>query len=49
MFVNSQKIISGEFTGEQAGENAAAVATRWAEQNPDLVENYTIWAADLGL
>lgn len=47
MFVNSQKIISGEFTGEQAGENAYAVANRWREQNPDLVENYTIWAEDL--
>lgn len=49
MFVNSQKIISGEFTGEQAGQNAYEVAKRWAEQNPDLVENYTIWTQDLGL
>ena len=49
MFVNSQKIISGEFTGEQAGQNAYDVANRWAEQNPDLVENYTIWAEDLAL
>ena len=47
MFVNSQKIISGEFTGEQAGDNAAAVTARWREQNPDLVENYTLWAEDL--
>lgn len=49
MFVNSQKIISGEFTGEQAGENAHQVAQRWREQNPDLLENYTLWAQDLGL
>jgi multiple sugar transport system substrate-binding protein len=49
MFVNSQKIVSGEYTGEQAGENANAVAQRWREQNPDLLENYTIWAEDLGL
>ena len=49
MFVNAQNIISGEFTGEQAGENAAAVTQRWADQNPDLVENYSIWAQDLGL
>lgn len=49
MFVNSQKIISGEYTGEQAGENANAVAQKWREQNPDLLENYTIWANDLSL
>lgn len=49
MFVNSQKIISGEFTGEQAGENAHQVAQRWREQNPDLLENYTLWADDLVL
>ena len=49
MFVNSQKIIAGEYTGEQAGENANAVAQKWREQNPDLLENYTTWANDLGL
>lgn len=49
MFVNSQKIISGEFTGEQAGDNAAAVTARWRDQNPDLVDNYSIWADDLAL
>ena len=49
MFVNAQNIVSGEFTGEQAGENAAQVTQRWADQNPDLVENYTLWAEDLGL
>ncbi len=49
MFVNSQKIISGEFTGEQAGENARDVAEKWREQNPDFVKKYTIWANDLEL
>jgi raffinose/stachyose/melibiose transport system substrate-binding protein len=49
MFVNSQKIISGEFTGEQAGENAYQVTQKWREQNPDLLENYTTWAEDLAL
>ncbi|CAN5656594.1 extracellular solute-binding protein [soil metagenome] len=49
MFVNSQKIISGEYTGEQAGENANDVAQKWREQNPDLLENYTLWAEDLAL
>jgi ABC-type glycerol-3-phosphate transport system substrate-binding protein len=47
MFVNSQKIIAGEFTGEQAGKLAADVAKKWREQNPDLLEKYTIWANDL--
>lgn len=47
MFVNSQKIISGEFTGEQAGDNAQLVAQKWREQNPDLVDKYVTWANDL--
>jgi hypothetical protein len=47
MFVNSQKIIGGEYTGAQAGENAYAVTQKWKEQNPDMVENYKAWAADL--
>ena len=47
MFVNSQKIIGGEYNGEQAGENAYAVTQKWKEQNPDMVENYKAWAADL--
>ena len=49
MFVNSQKIIAGEYNGEKSGENAAAVATKWKEQNPDLLEKYAKWAADLKL
>ena len=47
MFVNAQRIISGEYTGEQAGENAATVTQRWAEQNPDLVENYSSLLTEL--
>ncbi len=47
MFVNSQKIIAGEYTGKQAGDNAQAVAQKWRDQNPDLLEKYKIWAKDL--
>lgn len=47
MFVNAQKIVSGEFTAAQAGENAQAVATKWREQNPDLYEKYQLWTKDL--
>jgi raffinose/stachyose/melibiose transport system substrate-binding protein len=49
MFVNSQKIITGEFTGEQAGQNAYDVTLKWKEQNPDLVEKYSLWAKDLAV
>jgi raffinose/stachyose/melibiose transport system substrate-binding protein len=47
MFVNSQKILNGESTGEQAGEVAAEVTAKWKKQNPDLLENYKKWGADL--
>jgi raffinose/stachyose/melibiose transport system substrate-binding protein len=47
MFVNSQKIIAGEWTPEQCGQNAYDVTTKWVEQNPDFVEKYSKWAADL--
>jgi ABC-type glycerol-3-phosphate transport system substrate-binding protein len=47
MFVNAQKIVSGEYTPEQAGDNAQAVAIKWREQNPDMLERYTKWAKDL--
>jgi raffinose/stachyose/melibiose transport system substrate-binding protein len=49
MFVNSQKIIAGEFTGEQAGDLAQTVSEKWRAQNPDLLEKYIIWAEDLYL
>lgn len=47
MFVASQEIIAGTMTGEQAGELAAQVVQEWRDFNPDLVENYQIWAEDL--
>jgi len=47
MFVNSQNVISEGWTGEQCGENATEVTRKWLEQNPDMVDNYRIWAADL--
>jgi multiple sugar transport system substrate-binding protein len=46
-FVNSQKIISGEWNGEQCGQNAQDVTNKWIEQNPDMVEKYTLWTEDL--
>lgn len=49
MFVNSQKIIGGKFSGEQAGANAEAVTKKWKAQNPDLVQKYATWAKDLKL
>jgi ABC-type glycerol-3-phosphate transport system substrate-binding protein len=47
MFVNSQKILAAEMTGEEAGQNAQDVSEKWVQQNPDLVENYKTWAQDL--
>jgi multiple sugar transport system substrate-binding protein len=49
MFVNSQKITTGEWTGEQCGQNAYDVTQKWVEQNPDMVDNYAKWAKDLAL
>ncbi len=49
MFVNSQKIIAGEYTGEQAAENAVAVTKKWREQNPDMLEKYKAWAKEMAL
>lgn len=47
MFVASQDILAGEMTGEEAGELAASVTETWKKQNPDMVENYKTWGADL--
>jgi ABC-type glycerol-3-phosphate transport system substrate-binding protein len=44
---NTNKILTGEFTPEQCGDNAYAVVQKWREQNPDLLEKYTIWAASV--
>ena len=38
---------AGEITGAQAGELAAKVAKEWRDFNPDIVDNYRKWAADL--
>jgi hypothetical protein len=34
-------------SGEEAGALAAQVAQEWREFNPDLVEKYQAWAAEL--
>jgi hypothetical protein len=47
MFVNSQKVVGGEWDGEQCGQNAYDVSQKWKEQNPDLYDKYVIWANDL--
>jgi raffinose/stachyose/melibiose transport system substrate-binding protein len=49
MFVASQKVLGGEMTGEQAGELAREVTDKWKRQNPDLVDKYGAWRADLTL
>lgn len=49
MFVASQKILSGELKGEESGALAADVTQKWKDQNPDLLENYTKWGADLAV
>ena len=43
----AQQVVEGKITGEQAGELAAKVAKEWRDFNPDIVENYKKWAADL--
>ena len=50
MFVNSQKIVSGEYTGEQAGENANRGRPALARsRTPTCSRTTSIWAQDLGL
>jgi raffinose/stachyose/melibiose transport system substrate-binding protein len=44
----AQQVVEGKITGEQAGELAYNIAKEWREFNPDIVENYKKWAADLG-
>lgn len=44
----AQQVVEGKITGEQAGELAYNVAKEWRDFNPDMVENYKEWAADLG-
>jgi ABC-type glycerol-3-phosphate transport system substrate-binding protein len=49
MFVISQKILGGEMKGEESGDLAHEVTEKWKKQNPDMVENYSAWKADLGV
>jgi len=44
----AQQVVQGKITGEQAGDLAAKVAGEWRNFNPDMVEHYKKWAADLG-
>ena len=43
----AQQVVGGKITGAQAGELAAKVAKEWRDFNPDIVDNYKKWAADL--
>ena len=45
---SAQQVVEGKITGQQAGELAYKVAKEWREFNPDIVENYKKWSADLG-
>jgi raffinose/stachyose/melibiose transport system substrate-binding protein len=47
MFVNSQKILAGGFSGEQAANLAHDITETWKKQNPDMVANYQTWSKDL--
>jgi ABC-type glycerol-3-phosphate transport system substrate-binding protein len=42
-----QNIVTAGMSGEEAGALAAQVAQEWREFNPDLVEKYRQWAAEL--
>ena len=44
---SAQQIVQGRLGGEEAGELAARVVREWRDFNPDLVESYQQWAADL--
>jgi len=44
---SAQQVVEGKISGEQAGELASNVAKEWRDFNPDIVENYRMWAADL--
>ena len=43
----AQQVVEGKMTGEEAGALAAKVAQEWRDFNPDMVDNYRKWAADL--
>jgi ABC-type glycerol-3-phosphate transport system substrate-binding protein len=42
-----QNIVTAGMSGEEAGELAAQVAREWRAFNPDLVDKYKQWAAEL--
>ncbi len=44
----AQQVVAGKITGEEAGALAAKVTKEWRDFNPDMVDNYKKWAADLG-
>ncbi|MFT3988109.1 ABC transporter substrate-binding protein [Aestuariivirga sp.] len=43
----AQQVVGGKITGAEAGDLAYKVAKEWRDFNPDIVENYKKWAADL--
>lgn len=47
MFKISQDILGGKLQGSESGAVAAGVTEKWKQQNPDLVEKYTVWGKDL--
>lgn len=44
-----QQVAQGAMTGEEAGDLAARVAKEWRDFNPDLVDLYKEWVADLSV
>jgi raffinose/stachyose/melibiose transport system substrate-binding protein len=49
MFVASQRILAGGFSGEDAAELAFRVTEAWKVANSDTVSNYARWSHELGL
>ena len=47
MFVIAQNILSGQLQAADAPKVAVEVTEKWKNQNPDLVEKYTVWGEDL--
>ena len=43
----AQQVVQGKMTGAEAGALAAKVTKEWRDFNPDMVDNYRKWAADL--
>ena len=47
IFPTGQEIVQGTLTGEEAGERSYRVAQEWRDFNPDMLENFAQWGADL--